>query len=907
MSTETLRPQPTRRGLLIGIDRYPLIPGANLSGCVQDAVNLARILCERFQFAREDLVILLNEQATRDRILAELAALAQRAQPDDVVVVHYSGHGSQIPAVDNSEVDGFTETLVAADSGRGEKPNRDILDDELALLFTQIRAKTQHLTVIFDCCHSGTGTRDVFGEKSRGLPPDQRTAAAATAQRTRTLSENKSRHFGYAYISGCRDEEKSLEHTEYLPEGVLHQGALSYFLQRELAAAAGPLSVRTLFERVSRRVTQAYPSQHPQAEGDLDRAVFGTEQLPPVEVVEVSSRTEQRVVLNAGLLQGATAGSSYAVFASPDQLTADRQLGLIEIERVAVTTSSARILEECRPGAIVAATYAKELRHALGDPGLTVELVPCAPDLVRAHDELAAELARCTNVRVAGDGSAQARIYLLSARDSATAHDPVPQLGALASPKWAVVARDGELMLPPIPTDAPQAAAQLAGALSKLARKRALLMLENTSASNRLRGAVSCEVLTQRAGSWCPVAPDASGQIALADGTRFAVQIGNGSSQPIYPFLFYIGMEGSIELLFPSETRWEEWPPQRTFRFGATDDAELTIKLPADFPWHGSATSPARVGGTGYLKLIATLRPVDLGAALSQRSAVDDLRQAGVLAGKRDLEGTAIGDLLAGMLHGTRNVAMRSGFSESFETVTLPLFMYRPAPAMPSSNTGSAAAQPGAGAEPLTDPDGFEVSHQDVRDMQPEESLTARDITISSELPEYPEASFFAPAAASNYRRWTSSTPRSVSQIVIHITDGRENIAGPIGHFQKPGLQASAHYIVGQDGQVVQMVRHRDIAWHATSANNTSIGIEHCARSPRELSRDDPGLPVTLAQYQASARLVRFLCQQHGIPIDRAHIKGHCEAAKTTHEDCPNRIWDWGIYMSLLTTGGPPR
>ena len=53
MSTETLRPQPTRRGLLIGIDRYPLIPGANLSGCVQDVVNLTRILCERFQLDRK--------------------------------------------------------------------------------------------------------------------------------------------------------------------------------------------------------------------------------------------------------------------------------------------------------------------------------------------------------------------------------------------------------------------------------------------------------------------------------------------------------------------------------------------------------------------------------------------------------------------------------------------------------------------------------------------------------------------------------------------------------------------------------------------------------------------------------------------------------------------------------------
>lgn len=188
--------------------------------------------------------------------------------------------------------------------------------------------------------------------------------------------------------------------------------------------------------------------------------------------------------------------------------------------------------------------------------------------------------------------------------------------------------------------------------------------------------------------------------------------------------------------------------------------------------------------------------------------------------------------------------------------------------------------------------------------MLADDGATARDINISSDLPEYPAAAFFAPAASSNYRRWSGKSPRPVSLIVIHITDGREKIAGPIGHFQRDGLQASAHYVIGRDGQVVQMVRHSDIAWHATSANRISVGIEHCARSPRELGRDDAGLPVTEAQYQASAKLVRFLCEGLGVPVDRDHIKGHCEAAKTTHEDCPNRIWDWPRYMRLLHEAG---
>lgn len=182
-----------------------------------------------------------------------------------------------------------------------------------------------------------------------------------------------------------------------------------------------------------------------------------------------------------------------------------------------------------------------------------------------------------------------------------------------------------------------------------------------------------------------------------------------------------------------------------------------------------------------------------------------------------------------------------------------------------------------------------------------EDEPGARDLAPPDEVSEYPGASRLAPAAPGNYRRWRGDAPRPISQIVIHITDGRERIAGPIGMFQRPGTQASAHYIVGQEGEVVQMVRHRDIAWHACAANATSVGIEHCARSPKELGRDDRGLPVTDAQYAASAALVRWLCAQLQIPMDRDHIQGHCEAdPKTTHQDCPNRIWDWTRYLALV-------
>jgi V8-like Glu-specific endopeptidase/N-acetyl-anhydromuramyl-L-alanine amidase AmpD len=166
-------------------------------------------------------------------------------------------------------------------------------------------------------------------------------------------------------------------------------------------------------------------------------------------------------------------------------------------------------------------------------------------------------------------------------------------------------------------------------------------------------------------------------------------------------------------------------------------------------------------------------------------------------------------------------------------------------------------------------------------------------LALEAETPEYPRASRFVPAHSGNYRG--PKGERWVERIVIHITDGGPNIAGPIGWFQNPDAHVSAHYIVGRDGEVVQMVRHNMVAYHASSANETSIGIEHVANTR--------GLNPTEQELDASAALVAWLCAECGIPIDREHVLGHAEAdTRTSHRGCPNAVWNWDDYMARVTS-----
>ena len=166
--------------------------------------------------------------------------------------------------------------------------------------------------------------------------------------------------------------------------------------------------------------------------------------------------------------------------------------------------------------------------------------------------------------------------------------------------------------------------------------------------------------------------------------------------------------------------------------------------------------------------------------------------------------------------------------------------------------------------------------------------------------PECPFAQELVPAHHSNFL--THMGERAVSLIVIHITDGHP-VARPVAEmWQQPNHGSSAHFVVGQDGSIVQGVLCSDIAWHAHHVNASSIGIEHCARTPHELGPNDPGLRPSMELYRASARLVGWLCDEYHLPRDRNHIVGHAEVDHvTTHVDCPDGApWDWITYMQLV-------
>ncbi|BDA74110.1 hypothetical protein CAL7716_082760 [Calothrix sp. PCC 7716] len=162
--------------LLIGINKYSSFP---LDGCETDVELQRHLLIHRFGFNPKDIYTLIDEQATREGILAAFEEyLIKQAKPGHVVVFHFSGHGSSVYDPDPIYIDEgkVNKTLVPIDAvlpdGYPEKGGavKDITGHTLFLLRSAVN--TENFTTVLDSCHSGGATRFPFKIRARdGFTP----------------------------------------------------------------------------------------------------------------------------------------------------------------------------------------------------------------------------------------------------------------------------------------------------------------------------------------------------------------------------------------------------------------------------------------------------------------------------------------------------------------------------------------------------------------------------------------------------------------------------------------------------------------------------------------------------------------------------------------------------------------
>ncbi|MFC3885577.1 caspase family protein [Bacillus songklensis] len=147
---------PTKKklALIIGINYRGT--EKELSG-INDASDLLHKLVQDFGFNQSNIQLLIEEVATRKNILDGLERLVRELEPGDIGVFTYAGHGTQtadLPPIDEDDM--LDEAIVPIDA-LSDRSNL-IRDDEIQEILSKL-AHDVHFVVIFDSCHSATGTR----------------------------------------------------------------------------------------------------------------------------------------------------------------------------------------------------------------------------------------------------------------------------------------------------------------------------------------------------------------------------------------------------------------------------------------------------------------------------------------------------------------------------------------------------------------------------------------------------------------------------------------------------------------------------------------------------------------------------------------------------------------------------
>ena len=174
--------------IAVGQFRDPALRSYELRGPAIDIDSVQQTLVGQWGFAPADVLALRDQEATRERILAEIAALEKRTSKGDTVLIYFSGHGTSANADDNSfDLPYATGAWVPYDLDYSSMPaaNKSLVVGRRDLVprLKRLDEGGRWVIVVSDSCYSGQVVRS-FGQtfsRTRFLPMKSRDLGVAHA------------------------------------------------------------------------------------------------------------------------------------------------------------------------------------------------------------------------------------------------------------------------------------------------------------------------------------------------------------------------------------------------------------------------------------------------------------------------------------------------------------------------------------------------------------------------------------------------------------------------------------------------------------------------------------------------------------------------------------------------------
>ena len=217
---------------------------------------------------------LWDREATLRGIRTAMQELAEEVGPDDLTLIYFSGHGTQVPdSGEIDEVDGQDESLLPFDArlvrrlvtnAQGQTLNElvdienDLIDDEFYEMLGRLRSN--RVLLVIDSCNSGTIAKSI-GVTPKFIPgPRRMTSVSPGTSRGFRPPGPSSKFIG---IMAAQDHEYALA----TDEGSVLTNALHRSISAARSAGFADVTVQELYERVSQDVAREMSERfgnHPQ-------------------------------------------------------------------------------------------------------------------------------------------------------------------------------------------------------------------------------------------------------------------------------------------------------------------------------------------------------------------------------------------------------------------------------------------------------------------------------------------------------------------------------------------------------------------------------------------------------------------------------------------------------------------
>lgn len=254
ISVQAAKKQDKVYAVVVGINKYKNFP--SLKYATNDAKEFYRYLVEVNQIPKDQVWLLLDEEATLDKLRATLGTLLRRnAGKEDTVIIFLAGHGAAEQDVSSPDGDGLEKYILPSNADPKDLYASAMPMSEIARIFQRINS--ERLVFISDTCYSGAS-----GGRTIPYPGMRSNISGAFLER---ISQGK----GRVILTASEANELSVER-----DGIKH-GVFTYYLSEGLRGKAdldkdGVVTVDEVYRYVSAKVPLATgQGQHPSRKGEV--------------------------------------------------------------------------------------------------------------------------------------------------------------------------------------------------------------------------------------------------------------------------------------------------------------------------------------------------------------------------------------------------------------------------------------------------------------------------------------------------------------------------------------------------------------------------------------------------------------------------------------------------------------